>query len=102
MHDFIHLLLTVLALPQYINTHKFLVNIEKHDLQRIYESKEVLPALRDVTDLFSDFVGKFEIWQNLEQQHDIRADQLKAQKKVEEIYESLKKAFNNEPDEKQE
>ena len=61
-----------------------------------------MPALENVNDIFSDFVNKFEIWQNLEKQHDIRADQVKAQKKVEEIYESLKKAFDNEPDEKQE
>ena len=76
--------------------------MDNDELQRIYESTEILPALENVNNIFSDFVNKFEIWQNLEKQHDIRADQVKAQKKVEEIYESLKKAFDNEPDEKQE
>lgn len=47
-------------------------------------------------------MNKIEIWQKLEQQYDIKSDQAKTQKKLEEIYESLKKHFTNEKDEKQE
>jgi ATP-dependent Lon protease len=47
-------------------------------------------------------VNKIEIWQKLEQQYDFKSDQAKTQKKLEEIYESLKKHFTNEKDEKQE
>jgi len=50
--------------------------------------------------LFTDFVNKLEIWNKLEEQYDFRADQAKTQKKLEEIYESLKKHFTNEKDEK--
>ena len=50
--------------------------------------------------LFTDFVNKLEIWNKLEEQYDFRADQVKTQKKLEEIYESLKKHFTNEKDEK--
>lgn len=52
--------------------------------------------------LFTDFVNKLEIWNKLEEQYDFRADQAKTQKKLEEIYESLKRHFTNEKDEKQE
>ena len=62
VQDFINLLLTILALPQYINTYRFLINVEKHDLQRIYEAREILPALENINNIFSDFVNKFEIW----------------------------------------
>ena len=72
-----------------------------HELQKIYESQDVQFQLEATNNLFTDFVNKFEIWQNLEKQHDIRTDQLKAQKKVQEIYESLKAAFETESDEKQ-
>lgn len=47
-------------------------------------------------------MNKLEIWNKLEEQYDFRADQAKTQKKLEEIYESLKKHFTNEKDEKQE
>lgn len=47
-------------------------------------------------------MNKIEIWQKLEQQYDFKSDQAKTQKKLEEIYESLKKHFTNEKDEKTE
>lgn len=55
-----------------------------------------------MSDIFTDFVNKIEIWQKLEQQYDFKSDQAKTQKKLEEIYESLKKHFTSEKDEKQE
>jgi hypothetical protein len=56
--------------------------------------------LDKINGLFTDFVNKLEIWNKLEEQYDFRADQVKTQKKLEEIYESLKKHFTNENDEK--
>lgn len=43
-----------------------------------------------------------EIWQKLEEQYDFRSDQQKTQKKLEEIYENLKRHFSKDKDEKQE
>ncbi len=96
------MLLTCVSLPQYINTYSFLVNAKKHDLQLVYESDTLLKQLKGTSDIFTDFVNKIEIWQKLEQQYDFNSDQVKTQKKLEEIYESLKKHFTNEKDEKQE
>ena len=96
------MLLTCVSLPQYINTYSFLVNAKKHDLQQVYENDSLLKQLKGTSDIFTDFVNKIEIWQKLEQQYDFKSDQVKTQKKLEEIYESLKKHFTNEKDEKQE
>jgi hypothetical protein len=53
-----------------------------------------------VNDTFTDFVNKIEIWTKLESQYDFKSDQNKTQKKLEEIYESLRKHFTDEKDEK--
>lgn len=102
VRDFINLLLTVIALPNYINDKKFLLDVSKHQLQAIYETDEIEHALKATNDLFSDFVNKYQIWKSLEQQHDIRQDQAAAQQKAKEIYTSLKQVFEAEPDEKKE
>jgi len=47
-------------------------------------------------------VNKIDIWTKLENQYDFKNDQSKTQKKLEEIYESLKKHFTPDKDEKQE
>ncbi len=96
------MLLTCLAMPQYINTYKFLMNITRHQIQDVYEDPDLTHRLEKINGLFTDFVNKLEIWNKLEEQYDFRADQAKTQKKLEEIYESLKKHFTNEKDEKQE
>lgn len=36
VYEFIHMLLTCVSLPQYINTYKFLVNVDSHALQDVY------------------------------------------------------------------
>lgn len=94
------MLLTCISLPQYINTYKFLVNVSKHQLQDVYEQAVMLERLEKLNDIFTDFVNKIEIWQKLEEQYDFKSDQAKTQKKLEEIYNSLKKHFTNEKDEK--
>lgn len=96
------MLLTCLAMPQYINTYKFLMNINRHQIQEVYEEPDLTQRMEKINALFTDFVNKLEIWNKLEEQYDFRADQAKTQKKLEEIYESLKKHFTNEKDEKQE
>jgi hypothetical protein len=58
--------------------------------------------LEKMNGIFTDFVNKIEIWSKLEQQYDFKTDQAKTQKKLEEIYDSLKKHFSTEKDDKQE
>lgn len=57
--------------------------------------------LSKTNEMFTNFSNKLELWDKLEQQYDFTQDQAKTQKKLEEIYESLKKHFTNETDEKQ-
>jgi ATP-dependent Lon protease len=102
VYDFIHMLLTCVSLPQYINTYKFLVNVDSHALQDVYQEKNLSLMLEKMNGIFTDFVNKIEIWSKLEQQYDFKADQAKTQKKLEEIYESLKKHFSTEKDDKHE
>lgn len=52
-------------------------------------------------DLFSNFANKLDLWDKLEQQYDFKQDQAHTTKKLEEIYESLKKHFSKDSDEKQ-
>jgi hypothetical protein len=68
----------------------------------VYEETEMSLMLEKMNAIFSDFVNKIEIWSKLEQQYDFKADQAKTQKKLEEIYESLKKHFSTDKDDKQE
>jgi hypothetical protein len=56
--------------------------------------------LDKTNNLFTGFVNKLELWDKLEQQYDFKKDQAKTQTKLEEIYESLKKHFTNDSDEK--
>ena len=100
--QFMFLVLTMLTLPQQINTYRFLVNIDKHQIQQIYEDKNRLSAQEKTNSILSDFYNKIKIWAELEQSHEFQKDQAKTQQKYTEIYESLKKYFNQEPDEKQE
>ena len=39
--EFIYMLLTCVSLPQYINTYSFLVNVNKHQLQEVYETQDI-------------------------------------------------------------
>jgi hypothetical protein len=64
--DFVHMLLTAVSLPQYINTYKFLVNVDSHALQKVYEERNRLLMLEKTTEVFTDFVNKVEIWSKLE------------------------------------
>ena len=36
---YMYMVLTLLSMPQYANTYRFLINLDKHELQRIYEEK---------------------------------------------------------------
>jgi hypothetical protein len=65
--DFIHMLLTCLSLPQYINTYKFLINISKHQVQEVFQEKDLSERLDKMNSLFADFVNKLEIWNKLEE-----------------------------------
>lgn len=66
VQSFIHMVLTCVAMPQYVNTYKFLVNSSKHDLQEVFEQKELSSRLNMTNDLFTSFVNKLELWDKLE------------------------------------
>ena len=68
------MLMTILALPQYANTYKFLVNVDKHKLQSVYELENIEDGLTQTNHLFSDFVNKLEIWRDLENQYESNQD----------------------------
>ena len=67
VQDFVHMLLTTLALPQYINTYKFLINISRHQVQDVFEEGDLTTRLDKMNGLFTDFVNKLEIWNKLEE-----------------------------------
>lgn len=35
--SYMYMVLTMLSMPQYANTYRFLIHIDKHELQQIYE-----------------------------------------------------------------
>jgi len=72
--DYLYMIMTILSLPQYANTYKFLINVNKHDLQTVYELNEVGEAITQTNTLFTDFVNKLEIWKDLETQYESKQD----------------------------
>jgi hypothetical protein len=94
------MILTCVSMPSYVNTYKFLINTDKHQLQKVFEEPDLGVRLDLTNDLFSNFTNKLELWDKLEQQYDFKQDQAKTTKKLEEIYESLKKHFSADSDEK--
>ena len=66
VYEFIHMLLTCVSLPQYINTYKLLVNVDSHALQDVYAEENLLLMLEKMNGIFTDFVNKIEIWSKLE------------------------------------
>mmetsp|Transcript_19194 Transcript_19194/g.29401 ORF Transcript_19194/g.29401 Transcript_19194/m.29401 type:complete len:203 (+) Transcript_19194:849-1457(+) len=75
--------------------------MNKHELQKVYEEENLSSRIQLANDMFTNFTNKLELWSNLEQQYDFKKDQAKTQKKLEEIYESLKSHFSKDTDEKQ-
>ena len=65
--SFIHMLLTCVSMPQYVNTYKFLVNTNKHKLQEVYDEDDLTLRLEKANDMFTNFTNKLEIWDKLEQ-----------------------------------
>ena len=45
INDFVHMLLTCVSLPQYINTYQFLVKARKHELQKVFETDDIAEKL---------------------------------------------------------
>ena len=76
--------------------------MSKHDLQKVYELRQIDQAISETSTLFSDFVNKLEIWRDLEAQYETKQDAQKTQAKYQEIYQQLKNYFDKESDEKQE
>lgn len=70
-------------------------------MQRVYANPDLHERLKDTNEMFSNFISKLELWGKLENQYDYSKDQAQTQKKLEEIYENLKKQFSNDSDEKQ-
>jgi hypothetical protein len=43
--SYIHMILTCISMPQVINQYKFLLEINKHQLQRVYAEPDILTRL---------------------------------------------------------
>ena len=93
VQSYLYKVLTLLTMPSYINAYKFLVDITKHQVQQIYELQDMHARIVQTNEAFTNFVKKLELWTKLEQNYDFKQDQQKTQKKLEEIYESLKQYF---------
>ena len=74
MQDFVYMILTCMSLPQYINTYRFLININRDQIQDVYEEADLTRRLEKCNTMFTDFVNKLEIWHKLEEQYDFRTD----------------------------
>lgn len=68
------MVLTTLAMPQYANTYRFLINVDRHRLQKIYSEPTLKAALHQSNELLQDFIGKLSIWSEMEKQHEFRSD----------------------------
>jgi len=68
------MLLACISMPQYINTYKFLINLNKAAIQDAYAEEDLSKRIEKTNELFSEFVNKLEIWSKLEQQYDFRTD----------------------------
>ena len=68
------MLLACISMPQYINTYKFLINLNKTAIQDAYAEEDFSKRIEKTNELFSEFVNKLEIWSKLEQQYDFRTD----------------------------
>ena len=64
-------------MPQYVNTYKFLINADKHQLQKVFQEPDLTKRLDLTNDMFSNFTNKLELWDKLEQQYDFKQDQHK-------------------------
>jgi len=61
------MVLTCVSMPQYINTYKFLIDTDKHELQRVFQEAELGCRISLANEMFSNFTNKLELWSNLEQ-----------------------------------
>lgn len=41
VQSFIHMILTCVSMPQYVNTYKFLINADKHQLQNVFNLENI-------------------------------------------------------------
>lgn len=72
--NLIHMILTCISMPQYVNQYKFLINTNKHEMQRVYANPNLHERLSDTNEMFSNFISKLELWDKLEQQYDFTKD----------------------------
>ena len=64
--SFLHMVLTTIAMPQYANTYRFLINVDRHRLQQIYAEPSLKVALQQSNTILQDFLGKLAIWAEME------------------------------------
>ena len=61
-------------MPQYVNTYKFLINSNRHELQDVFQEPDLEARLTKTNEIFTSFVNKLELWQKLEHQYDYKKD----------------------------
>ena len=77
VQSYLYKVLTVLSMPSYINTYKFLVDINKHQIQEIYQEPDLHNRIVQTNEVFTKFVKKLELYTQLEQNYDFSKDQQK-------------------------
>ena len=79
VNQFCNFLLTVVSLPQFVNSYKFLADVDPAKIQQVIATENLTQRMTLINSIFSDFVKKIELWGSLEDEHDFRKDQIKAQ-----------------------
>lgn len=53
VQSYLYKILTVLCMPQYINTYKFLVDVTKHQVQEIYQDNDLHNRIVKTNEIFT-------------------------------------------------
>ena len=77
VQSYLYMLLTLISMPSYVNMYKFLIDANKHALQKIYEEQDLHARIEQTNEVFSNFVSKLELWNKLEHNYDFKQDQAK-------------------------
>lgn len=101
LNQLIYMCLSCLTLPRFLYKYGFLLaQFKSSNLQEIIEVIDIREKLNLTTNIFSEFTNKIELWEKLEDEYDINREKTKATEKLQSIYESLKKLFETDKDEK--
>jgi len=70
----LNFLLTIISLPQFVNSYKFLADVPTKKIQEIFQETNITFKMQMLNSIFADFVKKIELWGSLEDEYDYRKD----------------------------